>query len=632
MSGIVVALQQTLVIPLLHEFPSILGIDYATASWLVTVTLLSAAVATPIVSRLADMFGKRRMMLVSLVSMIAGSLLAALGGTFLTVLIGRGLQGLGSALVPVGIGILRDQLPRSKVAGATAMMSATLGIGSALGLPLSGVVYEHFGWNAIFWLSTIAGAALLVAARAVIPRSPVRTPGRFDFIGAILLSVALGSLLLGISKGGSWGWTGQRTIIALVVAALAFAVWMPYELRTGQPMVDLRTSARRPVLLTNLCALLAGFSMYANMMSTTQQLEMTTETGYGYGMSVLMAGVCMIPAGLMMVVFAPISGRLTGRIGAKYTLIVGTLVLAVAYAARIFLTDSVLLVVLGAMFVTAGTAIAYATMPILIMGSVPITETASANGLNALLRSVGTSVSSATISAVLTTVTMDAAGHELPALLAFQMIFALAAGAALMATAVASFIPRQGTSPQMHAEIDEDAPHELVVSGTVSTTDDQPIRQAVVSVLRTTGVPVDWSRTDNAGEFSVVLPAPGPYLVIASADGWAPCSEVMDFDESAGTPRIRLTQRLRLHGRVTLLGRPCRNAVVSLVKATGEFVASTTTAADGTYELGQPAGGRYVLTVLGADRRTATRHLVVLAKPAEVDLDLGGDLQPVGGQ
>ncbi|MFD1813940.1 MFS transporter [Rhodococcus gannanensis] len=645
MSGIVVALQQTLVIPLLSHFPSILDVDYPTASWLVTITLLTAAVATPIVSRLADMFGKRRMMLVSLGTMVAGSLLAALGGTFVLVLAGRGLQGLASALVPVGIGVLRDELPKSKVAGATAMMSATLGIGSALGLPLSGLVFEHLGWEAIFWLSAAAGVALFLAVLAVVPESPVRTPGRFDFGGALLLSTALGSLLLGISKGGTWGWASERTLIALAVSAVAFVIWFPFELRVNQPMVDLRTSARRPVLLTNISALLVGISMYANMMSTTQQLEMSVGTGYGHGLTVLTAGLCMVPAGLMMVVFAPIAGRLIGVIGAKHTLLIGTAVMAVAYCTRIFLTGSIVLIVLGAMFVTAGTAIAYATMPMLIMGSVPITETASANGLNALLRSVGTSVSSAIISAVLTTVTMDVAGVELPSLVAFQIIFTLAALAAVVATAVALFIPGAESSERVASTTaetrDDEAPAELVISGTVRSGAGRPIRQAVVTVLSTGGEPVDWSRADNDGEFSVVLPAPGPYLVVTSADGWAPASNVMDLGGVSDRPVVVLAQRLRLGGVVTVAGRPCGGAVVSLVKVTGEHVASTRTDADGSYELAQPPTGRYVVTVLGPDRRTCARHVAVLTRTAEVNLDLAeaavgthpagsDDLRPVG--
>ncbi|SDC93113.1 MFS transporter [Rhodococcus tukisamuensis] len=632
MSGTVVALQQTLIIPLLADFPGILGIDYASASWLVTATLLTAAVATPIVSRLADMFGKRRMMVVSLLTMVLGSVIAAVGATFPAMLVGRGLQGFASALVPVGIGILRDELPKSKVAGATAMMSATLGIGSALGLPLSGLVYEHFGWEAIFWLSAAVGVALLVAVLAVVPESPVRTPGRFDYGGAVLLSVALTALLLAISKGGTWGWGSEPTILALVVSLVAFAAWFPYELRVNQPMVDLRTSVRRPVLLTNISALLVGISMYSNMLSTTQQLEVSTVTGYGHGLSVLVAGLCMMPAGLMMVVVAPIAGRLIGRVGAKRTLVAGALVLAGAFTLRIFLTGSVPMIVAGAMLVTTGTAMAYAAMPMLIMGSVPITETASANGLNALLRSVGTSVSSAVISAVLTAITVEVAGQVFPALGAFKVVFAMAAVAGAVAALVAAFIPRQQSAPVV-APIPADAvgaPEELVVTGSVLHADLQPIRHAVVSVFRTSGEPVDWSRADKAGEFSVVLPAPGPYLVVASADGWAPRSQVLEFDESRTRQSVVLAERLRLRGRVSAGGMPATAAVVTLAKTTGEFVASTRCGDDGRYQLALPPTGRYLFTALEPGSRcTSTRQIFVLAQSATIDVDLAEDLEAV---
>jgi MFS family permease len=256
--GTVVALQQTLVVPLLPDFPEILGTTPENASWLVTSTLLASAVATPIISRLADMFGKRLMMVISMLVMVAGSVIAALGASFGMVVTGRALQGFAAALIPVGISIMRDELPREKIASAVALMSATLGIGGAVGLPLSGVIYEHLGWHAIFWGSALVGALLIGAVVAIVPESAIRTRGTFDYLGAVLLSVALTSMLLAITKGGSWGWTSERTLVLLVLAAVMLAMWVPVELRVGQPLVDLRTSSRRPVLLTNIASVLVG--------------------------------------------------------------------------------------------------------------------------------------------------------------------------------------------------------------------------------------------------------------------------------------------------------------------------------------------------------------------------------------
>lgn len=455
--GTLVSLQQTLVVPLLPDLRHILDVSADNVFWLVTVTLLTAAVATPIVSRLADMVGKKRMMLVSMTVMVSGSLLAAIGGTFVTVLIGRSMQGFASSLIAVGIGILRDELPREKVPAATALMSATLGMGSALGLPLAGVIYPHLGWHAIFWISAAVGALLLTAVAVVVPESKVRSPGRFDILGAVILSVALTSLLLAISKGGTWGWGSGRTLGCFVLAASVLAVWIPYQLRVTDPMVNLRTSARRPVLLTNIASMIVGFAMFANMLATTQQLQMPEGTGYGFGLSVLAAGLCMVPAGLSMVVFSPLSAKITTRFGARVTLITGALVLVVAYILRFTFNGSVALIVLGAMVVNIGTAITYSAMPILIMQAVPVTETAASNGLNSLVRSIGTSTSSAVVTALLTALTVEVAGVPFPTLDAFRAVFALAACMALLAAAVAWFIPRMPRPVRMSTVVEASA-------------------------------------------------------------------------------------------------------------------------------------------------------------------------------
>ena len=641
LSGTVVALQQTMVIPLLPDFPKILGVSADDASWLVTVTLLTSAVATPIVSRLADMFGKRRMMLISMTMIVVGSLVAAIGGNFVALLIGRGLQGFAISMIPVGISIMRDELPKEKVASATALMSATLGIGSALGLPLSGLIFEHLGWPAIFWLSAIVGVLLIIAVAVVVPESSVRTRGKFDFLGAVMLSTALTAILLAISKGARWGWTSELTLLMFVIGIVTLALWFPYELRVTQPMVDLRTSAKRPVLLTNVASILVGFSMYANNLSTTQQLQMPKISGYGFELGVMAAGLCMIPAGLAMVFFAPVSANITKRFGAKITLIVGGTVLALAYIARVFLTGSIALIIISAAVVSIGTAIAYSAMPMLIMRSVPITETASANGLNSLLRSVGTSTSSAVVAAMLTSMVIPSGpGEGLPSIDAFKNIFWLAALAAVAAAAAAAFIPRRGAKPETALrpvtpegfELPDAAVSEteIVVAGRVVRADSRPIRQAVVTVMDMEGRPIDWSRADNEGNFSLALPRPGRYLVVTSADGWSPRSQVISFDSAQSTHTVELGDRLTISGKVGVGGRTTSGTVVTLTKPTGEFVASTVTDGTGHYGIALPTSGRYILTALTeSGHGTLARQIAVIAQSTVVDFDVPVDAEPL---
>ncbi|NKY98081.1 MFS transporter [Nocardiopsis alborubida] len=439
--GLIVSLQQTLVIPLLPDLPRILDVSADDASWLVTATLLTGAVATPIVSRMADMYGKRRMLLVSLAVMTAGSLIAALGGSFVPMLIGRAMQGFGASLIPVGMSIMRDELPREKLSGGIALMSATLGIGAALGLPLSGVLYSAFGWTSLFWSAAAVGAVLLVLIRLLVEESPQRFPGRFDITGALVLSVVLVGFLLALSKGSSWGWTSGQTLGLTAFSAVALVVWIPLQLRTREPMVNLRTAFRRPVLLTNVSSYFVGFAMFLNSLVTTQELQVPVETGYGLALPVAVAGLAMVPGGLMMLVFSPVASRMLNRWGGKPTLVTGGAIMGLTYLWRVFNADTVLEVMLGTMLVSIGTAIAFAAMPSLVMASAPRSETASANGLNTLVRSLGTSSGSAVVALVFASLTVDVGGTVFPSAQAMDLSHWLGVASCLVSVLVGAFVP-----------------------------------------------------------------------------------------------------------------------------------------------------------------------------------------------
>jgi len=615
--GTAVSLMQTLVVPLLTDFPRLLGTSIDNASWLVTVTLLTSAVATPILSRLADMHGKRRMIVLSLLVLLAGSLLGAASDSLVVLIVARALQGFAPALIPIGISTMRDELPPEKIGGAVALMSATLGIGGAVGLPLSGVIYEAFGWQAVFWGSVAMSVVMLVLVLTVVPESTVQTPGRFDWLGAVLMSIALTALLLGISKGGVWGWTSQWTLLSFVVAVIFFALWAPWELRTGQPLVDLRTSARRPVLLTNIASLLAGFALFANLLVATQQLQIPVASGVGFGLGVTAAGLAMLPGGVLMVLMAPVSASITRRFGARTTLVAGLSITGFGYVVRVLLDASIVQLIIGVSIVSVGIAMSFAAMPVLIMQSVPISETAAANGLNTVVRSIGTSTCSATVAAVLAAGTVARAEGVFPSEAALHSMSWLAAAAAFLGAAVSLFIParisaalapldaaRSGEQATVRADAVRrvDAAAEVVVRGRVQRADGRPARLAVVSVLDRAGRQADWARADNEGRWSVVLPGAGEYMVIYAAEGWAARSELRDLSP-ANTPVLEIDERLTVAGVVSRGGWPIEDALVVLTEAvSGESVGATKTDGQGHYELGLPPLGRYVLTAL--DRRS----------------------------
>ncbi|MFH5210632.1 MFS transporter [Antrihabitans spumae] len=443
--GVVVSLMQTLVIPIIPSLPTLLDTSASNASWVITATLLAGAVVTPISGRLGDMFGKRRILIVSLLALIVGSVLCASFSSLLPVVIGRALQGAAVGAIPLGISIMRDELPAERVGSAMAIMSATLGVGGAIGLPVAALIAQHSNWHVLFVTSAALGIVCAILVFVFVPESPIRTPARFDFAGAIGLSIALTSLLLAITKGGDWGW-GSATILGLFAGSVVvFLIWGTYELRTRAPLVDLRVSSRPRVLFTNGASIAVGFALYGTSLTFPQLLMAPEATGYGLGQSMVAAGLAMAPGGFVMMLLSPVSARLSASRGPKFTLALGSSVIGIGYVSAFVLMNSVWEIVVAGMIISAGVGLAYAAMPALIMGAVPISETAAANGLNALMRSVGTSTSAAVMSVVLAHMTVSLGGQLLPSRDGFQTAFGISIAAAIAAIVLTLCIPVRKT-------------------------------------------------------------------------------------------------------------------------------------------------------------------------------------------
>ncbi|ASR37716.1 MFS transporter [Prauserella marina] len=449
-SGIAVSLMQTLAVPLLPEFPRLLNTTPANAAWLITATLVAGAICAPVLGRLGDMYGKRRMLLVALGTMSVGSLLGALSSEFLVVLVARALQGVAIGVIPLGISIMRDELPPGRVGGGIALMSSTLGAGGAVGLPLTGLVAEHADWHWLFAGSACYGVIQMILIRFLVPESPLRTGGRFDLTGALGLSAALICLLLPVSRGSLWGWSSPLVLGLLAASAVLFLAWGYYELRVpSAPLVNLRISARPAVLLTNIASVLIGVAMFASFMVSAQMFQAPEGTGYGFGLSLMLSGIALLPVGGAMVAFSPLSAVLSRMRGPRVTVVVGVAILAVGNLTRSVL-HTPLAAAIAAVTVTAiGAALAYGAVPALIMRAVPVTETAAANSLNALARSIGTSTCSAIVAAVTAGMITEVGGAPFPSAEGYTVVFLIAGGAAILAGVVALFIPSQGRTSQV---------------------------------------------------------------------------------------------------------------------------------------------------------------------------------------
>ena len=431
-SCLVVTLQQTLIIPAVPQLPRILNTTPTLVSWSVTATLLTGSIATPILSRLADTAGKKKMMVLSMVLVLLGSVIAPFGG-IVTVIIGRALQGAGTALVPVAMSTMRDELPVDRMAGAIALLSATLGIGGGTGIPLGGVFLALWGWESLFWISAGLAALSIVLIVFFIPSRAPRTRHPFDFFGALLLSLALLLLLIGVSQGSAWGW-GSPLIWGALLLGLAVAIgFVFFEIGHETPLVDMEVNSQRPVLLTNIASLAMGISMFTNLLVTTLHLQGSTAE-HGFNQPASIAGLAMIPSAAIMFLMPKITEILVKKYGPEAVLIGGGVLTASAYLLRALASFNVTMVIVWAMVASAGVALTYAVFPLLIMANAPHHHTAAANGLNALVRAIGTAVSSAVVAAISVAFAVDHGGTSVTSWMGILSIFGVGAVVSLIAS------------------------------------------------------------------------------------------------------------------------------------------------------------------------------------------------------
>ena len=438
-SALAYALSQTMVAPALPEIQRELGTTTTLVTFVLTAYLLTASVATPIVGRLGDMFGKERLLVITLLVFGAGSLVAALSHSIGVLIAGRAIQGVGGAVFPLSFGIIRDEFPPERVAMGIGLISATFGIGGGAGLVLSGLIVDHLSYEWIFWLALAVVAVAVAATWRFVPESPVKSPTGIDWGGAALLSAGLVSLLVGVSEGNSWGWDSARIIGLFALAAILIVTWVAYERRHPVPLVDIAMMRKRAVLATNVTGLLIGFGMFGSFILIPQFVQMPSEAGYGFGASVTAAGLFLLPSTTVMLFAGPLSGWLGGRFGSKVPLLIGTAMSAASYLFLALEHDTRLSIYAGSALLGLGIGFSFAAMANLIVEAVDQTQTGVATGMNTIMRTIGGSLGGQVAASIV-------AGHivastGLPAESGFTTAFAMSAIGVAVAFFVALTIP-----------------------------------------------------------------------------------------------------------------------------------------------------------------------------------------------
>jgi EmrB/QacA subfamily drug resistance transporter len=447
LAGIAFALQQTMVIPALPTLQHDLHTTTTWVTWVLTVFLLVASVATPILGKLGDQYGKERLLVISLSVFLAGSIAAAFAWNIWALIAARAIQGAGGAVFPLSFGIIRDEFPREKVGVAIGLVSAVFGIGGGLGIVLSGLIVDHFSWRWLFIVGAAAIAVSVVLVHRYVPESPIKTPSKVDVIGATLMSGGLIAMLVALTEGENWGWTSGRTLGLAVAAVVLLVSWGVAELRVPEPMVDMRMLAVRPVLFTNLTALVAGFAMFGtfvlvpNFVQTPHGLPSSIQAmvDYGFDASATKAGLYLLPSSITLLFAGPIAGLIGRRIGMKWPLAAGLALVAAAAGSLARWNDEPWQILAAMLVLGVGVGFAFAAMATLITEAVRPTETGVATGMNTVMRTVGGVVGGQVGAALLAAHTIPGTGG-VPAETGYEIAFAISAVAALAGAGVALFV------------------------------------------------------------------------------------------------------------------------------------------------------------------------------------------------
>ncbi|HEX4466089.1 MAG TPA: MFS transporter [Solirubrobacteraceae bacterium] len=448
LAGVAYAMLSSSVVPALPTIQHALHTSETNITWMLTAYLLSASVGTAILGRLGDIYGKERLLLVTLGILAGGTLLSALAGSLWLQIVARFIQGASGGIFPLAFGIVRDEFPSEKVAGSIGLLSSILGVGAGVGIVLSGVIVEHLNYHWLFWIPL---AATLIAAFATwrfIPESPVRAPGRVNWIAAAIMTSGLSIVLVAVSETTTWGWGSAKTLVLIAAGLLVTGLWVLVELRSSNPLIDMTMMRIRGVWTTNLAAFLLGAGMYSSFIVFPQFAQLPKSTGFGFGASVVVSGLYLLPSTIGMTILGMYAGRISARFGSRLALLVGTVFTTLSFGLLAIEHAHPIDFLIAAGLLGIGIGLAFAALGNLIVQAVPSNQTGVASGMNTVMRTLGGALGGQ-LSA--TFIAAHTRGGK-PTVTGFTETFAMATGFLLICLLSGLLVPRARSASAAAAE------------------------------------------------------------------------------------------------------------------------------------------------------------------------------------
>jgi MFS family permease len=451
LAGVAYAMLSSSVVPALPTMQHDLHTTENGITWLLTAYLLSASVGTAILGRLGDMYGKEKLLLLTLVILGFGTLLAAVSSSLGVIIAARFIQGAAGGIFPLAFGIVRDEFPREKVAGSIGLLSSILGVGAGIGIVSAGLIVEHLNYHWLFWFPLIATILAAIATWRFIPESPVRVPGKINWLAAALMTIGISIVLLAISETTIWGWGSVKALGLIAIGLVFIAIWIAVEIRSRNPLIDMTMMRIRSVWTTNLAAFLLGAGMYASFIIFPQFAQLPKSTGFGFGASVVVSGLYLLPSTIGMTILGMYAGRISARFGSRAALLSGTAFTTASFALLSIDHSHPIEFLIAAGLLGVGIGLAFAALGNLIIQSVSSTQTGVATGMNTVMRTLGGALGGQLSATFI-------AGHTLhgkPTVTGFTESFLMATGFLLICLVAGFLVPKHRAEEA--SEIDHDS-------------------------------------------------------------------------------------------------------------------------------------------------------------------------------
>jgi MFS family permease len=435
---------ESMLTPSLPVIASDFGVSASQVSLVLSMYLVGGVAMNPIVGKLGDIYGKKRVFTYVLMVYAASVTVTGFAPNFDFLIVSRTVQGIGLTMFPLAMSIIREEFPREMIPRAQGILSGMFGAGFAVGLPIGAYLSNYFGWRATYHtaLPLAIVFAFLISTR--VRESRIRSPeSKLDYPGALVLAISLGSIVMALSQGSSWGWTSPSVLGLMAVGLILLIPLVQWERRAPEPVLDLRLLGMRNVLVSNVSLMIAGLGMFLTFQAVIYKLELPTPVGAGF--SILTTGISVAPIALVMMVVAPIGGILVSKIGVKPISVLGSAIGCIGFLFSAVASSTPQLLE-SMVFFSAGIGLIMVSTVNLLVMTVDPKEMGLATSMNTVFRTLGSSLGAPIAGSLISTYTTwvfegyyngTPIFYSSPSSLAFVYSFYIAAFLFLMAGFVA---------------------------------------------------------------------------------------------------------------------------------------------------------------------------------------------------